>query len=446
MTLSAGASRGVDFAHIAAAPAAAPERGLSSERTEIPRFAPRRRSDAASFAPEDALPGRAAPSSSGMALRETLNLVASPLLAALGELEPESRARAHVETSLRACRRLLQELDRFERAALGRTASTSIDLRKFRVTGYQPRRQPSAPDSEFRVLVVDDAVEQRAFLRAVLSPYAQVTEVSSSEEALRALANQPFEVVVTDLMMPGMRGDELCLAIRAEPRLQHVRLVVLTALASRSLRDELLSEVVDDYLQKPLDPNELTARISRLGREARAARELFESARTDALTGLPNRKSLIESLEQAAVSSMAGAPMAVALLDVDHFKGVNDAHGHAVGDEVLCELGLRLRRTLGSRGMVGRFGGEEFLVVIDDGEDVEAVSHAICDAMRHQPFDTSAGALWITASVGAARFGEHDASWATVVERADERLYAAKRAGRNRAVICGDAAKPPGPS
>ncbi len=419
---------------------------MSSERHEIPSFAPRRRSDAASFAPEETLPGRAGASTPSMALRETLNLVASPLLAALGELEAGSQARAHVETSLRACRRLLQELDRFERAALGRSASTSIDLRKFRVTGYQPRRQPSNPDADFRVLVVDDAVEQRAFLRTILAPYAQVTEVSSSEEALRTLAHQPFEVVVTDLLMPGMRGDELCLAIRAEPRLQHVRLIVLTALASRNLRDELLAEVVDDYLQKPVDPHELTARISRLGREARASRDLFEAARTDALTGLPNRKALIESLEQAAASSIAGAPTAVALLDVDHFKSVNDAHGHGVGDEVLCEIAMRLRRTLGPSGVVGRFGGEEFLVVADDGDEIEAVCHAICDAMRLSPIETSAGELWITVSVGAASFGETDASWATVVERADERLYAAKRAGRDRVVVSGDATDEDGAS
>lgn len=367
-------------------------------------------------------------------MRETLQLIASPLLAALATLDPDSPERSHVETSLRACRKLIGELGRDPRA---RPASIALDARAFRVTGYQPRRRVSDDGDRARVLVVEDAAEQRAFLAACIAPYADVVEVGSAQEALAMLRERPFEVVITDLVMPEMRGDELCVAIRAEPQLQHLRLIVLTSIASRTLRDDLLAEVVDDYLTKPIDPSELELRLRRLGRAARNARRLFDAARTDQLTKLPNRRALMEALEQAAYSSAMGRSAALALVDVDHFKHVNDRYGHAVGDEVLVALSERLLGALGPHDLVGRFGGEEFLVVIEDATRAESVSEAARAAVATSPFLTSAGPLPVSISVGVARFGDDDPTWATVVERADARLYQAKADGRDRVVGSG---------
>lgn len=368
------------------------------------------------------------------ALRESLNLIMSPLVAALGLIEVESPARGHVETSLRAIRRLVVDLERSRRGLHGRPASSAIDLRKFKVTGILPRRRASTGGAQPKVLLVEDAPEQRAFLSALMSPYSEVTAVGSASDALAILAERSIDVVVTDLIMPEMRGDELCLAVRSDPTLSHVRLVVLTAVAARNVRDELLAEVVDDYLHKPIDPTELEARVVGLARMSRAAKALHDSARTDALTGLPNRKGVLEALETAAALAQEQIFTGVLLLDVDHFKRVNDRYGHGVGDEVLCELARRITTAIGKDGSPGRYGGEEFLVVFESAADAQRKSEELLHAIRSAAFETSAGALPITVSAGLARFGTGDAGWSTVVDRADKRLYEAKRAGRDHLV------------
>lgn len=402
----------------------------ASQRT-IPSFAP--------FVPprRASQPEPVDATAQASALRESLNLIMSPLVAALDVLDADDPARGHVETSLRAIRRLVTDLEHARRGVLGRAPSSAIDLRKFKVTGILPRRRPSSGGTQPRVLLVEDAAEQRAFLAALMAPYAQVVAVDSARAALGVLREQSVDVVVTDLVMPEMRGDELCLAVRSDPALSHVRLVVLTAVSARNVRDELLAEVVDDYLHKPIDPTELEARVAGLARMSRAAKALHDSARTDPLTGLPNRMAVLEALEAAATCASEGVYTGVLLLDVDHFKRVNDGYGHGVGDEVLRELARRLTSAIGKDGSPGRYGGEEFLVVFESAADARRKSEELLAAVRHTPFQTSAGALKITVSAGLARFGAGDAGWSTVVDRADKRLYEAKRSGRDRLVSRG---------
>lgn len=403
------------------------------EDDRIPRFAPRHRSDV-EFS---GVRLSASDGAVGSPLHASLHRIATPLQAALDALPEGAAARGHVQEGLRACRALMAEIARIEPSRPHRSPSIALESRAFRATGTKLRSRGTGTKAAIRVLLVEGSDEQRAYLAASLAPYADVTDVGSAEAALEMLRERPFEVVITDLLLPAMRGDELCIAIRADPQLQHLRLIVLTSVASRTVRDELLAEVVDDYLTTPIDTAELQFRLRRLGREARSARKLFEAARTDALTDLPNRRALIEALEQAAHASANGHRAAIALLDVDRFKRINDRHGHSVGDEVLVELANRLQLVVGLDNLVGRFGGEEFLLVLADAEAGAAISEVARRAVASASFSTSVGPLAVTVSVGVARFGDDDPTWTTVVERADARLYRAKSAGRDRVVITG---------
>jgi len=190
---------------------------------------------------------------------------------------------------------------------------------------------------------------------------------------------------------------------------------------------------------------EMRRKLSRRNRELRELSErLKHLADHDELTGLPNRRRLIRRLEAvAAASRSVGTPFCVAVLDLDHFKAVNDKHGHQAGDEVLTQLAQRATRFMrGADALVrvddtvadiGRFGGEEFLLILPDTElsgaglAAERLRHEISDT----PFDTSAGPIVCTASIGVAEYQPGDAIHRTI-SRADEALYAAKSAGRNR--------------
>jgi two-component system cell cycle response regulator len=202
---------------------------------------------------------------------------------------------------------------------------------------------------------------------------------------------------------------------------------------------------VNDYLVPPVDKNELLARVRTQVRNRRYIEKLrddvqksLELAITDALTGLHNRRYMERHIgglvEQA---SSLGKPLAVLMLDVDHFKAINDSYGHAAGDEVLREFALRIRRSIRGLDLACRYGGEEFLVVMPE-TDLSAAALA-AERLRRRiasdPFPIQRGerAMEVTISVGIAALAEGEDP-ASVLKRADEALYRAKRDGRNRVV------------
>jgi diguanylate cyclase (GGDEF)-like protein len=257
-------------------------------------------------------------------------------------------------------------------------------------------------------------------------------------------------MAVVDWNMGTINGPELCRILRG--RAPYVYVVLTTAREGRRPLVEAMNSGADGYIQKPVDVDELEAwlvagqRIVELqDRLLKAHAELERRATHDALTGVRNRGSMVEILGRELKRSIrTKSATGVVLFDVDHFKRVNDTHGHPVGDEVLIEFAARCAREVRDYDVLGRYGGEEFLLIVPGGSlpDAAAVGGRLLDAIARRPFKTSAGELGITASAGAASTGQGYLDVDAMIAAADVALYQAKRAGRARLHVATDAGEP----
>ncbi len=294
-----------------------------------------------------------------------------------------------------------------------------------------------------RVLVVDDS----ALIRAILvdSLYEQgydVVEAEDGTEALEVCAVDPPDVLLLDVVMPGLSGLEVLDRLQAHPDLLHVPVVCLTGRSDVHDIVEAMQRGAHDYLRKPFETSELLARLSsalrvkRLSDELRARNaELERVSRTDGLTGLLNRRAVEEVLHaQLAHAARHRLPLSVLMIDLDEFKRVNDTHGHAAGDQVIVEVSARLRAGLREADVVGRWGGEEFLAVLPltDPDAALALASRLCAEVAATPVVLQGGvALPVGVSIGSCGdLRDED----LLLRRADEALYRAKATGRGRAV------------
>jgi two-component system cell cycle response regulator len=306
--------------------------------------------------------------------------------------------------------------------------------------------------SACEVIVVDDDDDVRAHLVDLLeSAGYRVRPVASGEDALRAVDQSPCSIVLCDWEMPGMDGLALCRSIRERQLVNYVYVVMLTVRASHDDVMLGLNAGADDFVVKGTPSAELLARLS-VGRriaglEASLRAAIEESRRlamTDGLTGARNRRYLMTHLErERRHRAGAGGSLSLLMCDLDHFKGINDGFGHAVGDEVLRGFVIRVRSVLREGDWIARTGGEEFVVVLPDAglEAAEAVAARICGAVRAQPIASSAGQIGVTVSIGAtaAQSGHLDSLRAVdeMLRAADRCLYDSKRNGRDRVTAAG---------
>jgi two-component system cell cycle response regulator len=243
--------------------------------------------------------------------------------------------------------------------------------------------------------------------------------------------------------VPGLEGVQVCQRIRQDATRPYMYLLLLTA---RSQKDDLvrgLESGADDYLTKPFDAQELRARlhvgkrILELQDNLIAAREkLLYQATHDALTGISNRGVGLDALrrERSRQTRESGS-FAIILLDIDHFKYVNDTYGHLAGDAVLTEAAQRIKSCIRPYDTLGRYGGEEFLIVLPtvDGPGAACVAERIREAFESQAIVTERDKIAITVSLGiAASEGRNSFSAESLLQMADEALYRAKQTGRNR--------------
>jgi diguanylate cyclase (GGDEF)-like protein len=305
------------------------------------------------------------------------------------------------------------------------------------------------------VLVADDSHVVRVMLRRQLeSRGLRVEEAVDGHQAVRGCRMLRPDVVLLGVEMPGIDGRTVLRIIRQDPELGDIPVVFLTAHTDTEDVVEGLRLGAHDYLRKPFEPSELIARVTAALRvkalqdQLRTRNvELERVTRTDALTGIYNRRHLEERLQ--GVLSMARRhrePAAVLMIDVDHFKSINDSFGHAGGDAVLREVAERLHARVRLEDVVGRWGGEEFLVLsaTTDASAAARLAERIRAAIADEPFAIDgAEGLRVTVSIGCAA-GTGDAE--ALVREADAALYEAKAQGRNRAVIAGaEAASTAGP-
>ncbi|MEJ1961237.1 MAG: diguanylate cyclase [Gammaproteobacteria bacterium] len=263
------------------------------------------------------------------------------------------------------------------------------------------------------VIVVDDDDDVRAHLIELLeSSGYRVRAAASGDEALRAVDESPCSIVLCDWEMPGMDGLALCRSIRERRLTNYIYVVLLTV---RATHDDVLLGLnagADDFVVKGTPSAELLARLS-VGRriaglEASLRAAIEESSRlamTDGLTGARNRRYLMTQLEhERHRCADVGASLSLLMCDLDHFKGINDDFGHAVGDEVLRGFVSRVMPVLRKGDWIARTGGEEFVVVLPHAslDAAETVAARICGAVRAEPIASSGGQVDVTVSIGAA--------------------------------------------
>jgi diguanylate cyclase (GGDEF)-like protein len=318
---------------------------------------------------------------------------------------------------------------------------------------------PSAPTAALRVLVVDDEPTSLRLVQSLLQRQGhQVTTASNGQDALRLALENPPQMVVTDWMMPGMNGVELCRRLRSTDAGRDLYILILTGQNEEESIVEAFEAGADDHVAKPVNRKLLLARIrpgirviqlqERLQGEVREKdvanarlaiekRKFKVASMTDALTELPNRRYAMKRLEKEwATSQRSGLPLSAILLDVDHFKRVNDTYGHDVGDQVLIATARAVHRVLRTSDTCTRMGGEEFLVICP-GTPLEGalqLAERIRAAVASNQVPVPAFVEGhVTISLGVAcTSSEGCASIDALLKSADEGVYQAKRLGRDQ--------------
>ena len=288
-----------------------------------------------------------------------------------------------------------------------------------------------APPTPYRVLVVDDSKSQAYQLEMMLSQAGLITQVINDPMlVLDALEDFQPEIILMDMFMPGCSGMELANVVRQQEKYLSIPIVFLSAEDNNDLRMRALKNGGDEFLVKPIDSVHLATVIKSKGERSRSVTNIMQR---DSLTGLLNHTTILRQLDETCVRAQdARVPVCFAMLDIDHFKKVNDTHGHPVGDKVIKSLALLLKQRLRKTDYVGRYGGEEFAVVLTNIQLADAVKIFDEIRMRFSQFKHIGenSEFCSTFSCGIVQLNDTNALNLTVL--ADEALYSAKRDGRNR--------------
>ena len=298
-----------------------------------------------------------------------------------------------------------------------------------------------------QVLIVDDNAAIRSGIKAVLMKDGTFNHFAEAEDGLsafKALLDQPPDLVICDLVMPGFDGLRF-LGLKASRReLDQIPVIILTAEGDLERKAELLERGASDYITKPFHEKELLARVrihtklKRLQDELREKNSQLETLSiTDALTGLANRRYLMTRLqEEVQRADRHGTALAVVMVDLDHFKRVNDTHGHAAGDLVLQNVAALMMGSVRATDLAARFGGEELTLVLPHTGTAGALQMAeiLRQKIAEQVHALEGATLQQTVSMGLAAWeGQGPAPSAEgLLKRADDALYRAKQGGRNR--------------
>lgn len=305
----------------------------------------------------------------------------------------------------------------------------------------EPRASPQV-SHPLRLIVADDSALTREIMQQLLEGLGFDLQMASNGiEAWKLLqAVDVPAIAILDWMMPGIEGIELCRRVRQLHRQHYTYVILLTSKSEKTDIIEGLRAGADDYVTKPFDAEEIQARllvaqrIIRFQEELVAAREAMKvQAKHDYLTHLLNRAGIMEALdEEFSRSQRSGQPFSIMMADIDLFKRINDTYGHRVGDDVLCEVATRINTSIRPYDSVGRYGGEEFLIIAP-GLDQSAALQAgerVRESFCQRPIQRQGQTLQVTISLGVTTWAAGTSPEA-LLAAADAALYEAKQSGRN---------------
>jgi diguanylate cyclase (GGDEF)-like protein len=309
-------------------------------------------------------------------------------------------------------------------------------------------RRPVEAEIMSRILIADDDPVVCRLLSGLLTKWGYEVEVTHNgvDARFELLRHDAPQLAILDWMMPGLDGTQVIRQLRASRRAQYTYVILLTARGQKEDLLEGLSAGADDFLKKPFDAQELRARLHvgrrvlDLERRLLSALETAEHRAThDFLSGIFNRVAIVELLvREASRCARDRQPMSVLMVDIDHFKSVNDTWGHFAGDQVIRQLAERMARFLRPYDSIGRFGGEEFLVLTPNcgpGEAME-VAERVRLGIAMDPMAAGPHSIQVTASIGVSTVTEAFPDVNLALRAADCAMYEAKRKGRNRSEYC----------
>lgn len=302
------------------------------------------------------------------------------------------------------------------------------------------------------VLVLDDSAPIRLWVKKKLGDQYEVIQAENCEHALKALQAHPISLLIVDHFLPDITGLDFSRTIRKHDKLKDIPIVMITGNNRDSLITDAFQAGINDFLQKPLNVHELRARVGialrfkeTSERLNRLVGELRAQSEKDPLTGLFNRRALVEHGGRSiAHAKRFGEPVAVLMIDLDHFKEINDEHGHLAGDEVLIQFGRLVEQNLRKYDFSARFGGDEFVAVLPRVQPAQALRAAtkLWKLAREAAFKWQEETFEVTLSVGIHNFdGSKDSflndgqEFEALLAGADKALYQAKHEGRDRIVV-----------
>jgi len=294
-----------------------------------------------------------------------------------------------------------------------------------------------------KVLIAEDDKLCRTILDNNLKKWGyEVLTTENGKEAWAAIQKDKVQIAILDWIMPEVDGVELCEKIRKTNLGHYIYIIMLTIKDQQTDIRKGFAAGVDDYITKPFDTHELKARLQTGKRIIGLQNQLLESQKKlqelaihDTLTNLLNRYEILNVLQDEFHRALReGTFVSTVMLDIDFFKNINDRHGHGVGDEVLIEVASRLKKTLRRYDKIGRYGGDEFLVVLPgcDQKNATRISDRLRRAVCGKSIETEAGLLTVTISAGCASTEKTtSSSIENLVKISDKAMYHAKNVGRN---------------
>ncbi len=286
------------------------------------------------------------------------------------------------------------------------------------------------------VFIVDDDLSIRKIVSLILDEFCTVEEIETGAEALRKAAVMMPDLILLDVKMPGMDGYEVCKLLKADPATEHIAVIFITALDTKESEEHGLEIGAVDFIRKPISERIVQARVSNILNLQAATQKLEHLARTDSLTGAFNHRYLLETgSKEVRRSKRYFRTVSVLMIDIDHFKSVNDTYGHGIGDDALKKTVEVLNGELRAEDTLGRLGGEEFAVILPEtgkagaNQVAERLRLAVSEIVIKTPTDL----LSFTVSIGVAE-GANEDDFQEILKRADDAMYQAKGQGRNQVV------------